>query len=63
MVPLSTLLARALADILRQDLPHRFTSNDMSAVVAELDAFRADTTAQALAQEALEVVAGKAAAS
>ena len=55
MVLLSALLAKAHADILHQDLPHRFASNNMSAVVAELGAFRADTTAQALAQKAREV--------
>ena len=56
VVPLSALLAKARAYIIYQDLPHRFASNDMSTIVAELGAFRADTTAQALAQEAREVV-------
>ena len=55
MVPLSTLLAKALVGILCQDLPHCFASNDMSAIVAEVGAFRADTAAQALAREACEV--------
>ena len=55
MVPLSALLAKAHADILCQDLPHRFASNNTSAVVAELGAFQADTAAQALAREAQEV--------